>query len=409
MQPACVRNEIPVNTQTLVSSAMDGADQRGNPSTSPQTSTAARGGMRLAHPDGMIPNESSAASLRARPRHSVAQEEHRSPAPSPRVVAIGGGTGLPAVLDGLCSHSGEAHVGDVDRITAVVTVTDEGGSSGELRRSFGVLPPGDVRNCLAAVAGADSPFRQLLQHRFSDAQGFEGHPVGNLLLTALTQITGDFARAVDELSTMIGLRGRVLPTTSENVRLRAEMADGRVLTGETGIVSQGVAIRRLWLEPRPRPLPDVLRALVNAEGIVVGPGSLYTSVLPNLLVEGIAATVFGVNAVRIYVANLMTEPGETDGYTLDDHLEAIRSHAGFDLFDYIVVNRRPIDGAAAARYAAQGAYPVTVELPLRWAGCAQIIECDLAPEYGERKIRHDAHALAQVIHALVRAGRRRPE
>ena len=268
-----------------------------------------------------------------------------------------------------------------------------------------MLPPGDIRNCLAALASPDSPFKQLLQHRFDSVDGLQGHPIGNLLLTALTQITGDFAEAVSRLSEMVGLRGRVLPTTSADVRLRAEMESGQILTGETSIVGRGLRIRRLSLEPSPRPLPDVLRALVNADGIVVGPGSLYTSIIPNLLVEGVASTIYGVNAVRIYVANLMTEPGETDHYTLDDHLHAIRTHAGFDLFDYILVNRRPLDSEAAAAYAAHGSRPVKAPMPLRWAGNAQIVECDLAVEYGERKIRHQPSSVARAVRALVRAGR----
>lgn len=325
--------------------------------------------------------------------------------PSPRIVAVGGGTGLPAVLDGLCTQAEEANSASLDAVTAIVTVTDDGGSSGRLRRDFGVLPPGDVRNCLAAVARPDSPFRELLQHRFDNVEGLEGHPVGNLLLTALTQITGDFPEAVRQLSEMIGLRGRVLPTTGENVRLQAEMASGQVVTGETAIVDKRIGIKRLSLSPSPRPLPDVLRALVNADGIVIGPGSLYTSLLPNLLVEGISSTIYGVNAVRIYVANLMTEPGETDEYSLDDHLKAIRLHAGFDLFDYILVNRRSLDGSAASRYAEQGSLPVACREPLRWAGRAQVVECDLAVEYGQTKIRHQPQSLARAIRALVRAGR----
>jgi uncharacterized cofD-like protein len=235
--------------------------------------------------------------------------------------------------------------------------------------------------------------------------GLEGHPVGNLLLTALTQITGDFAEAVDCLGAMIGLRGRVLPTTGEDVCLRAEMESGEVFRGEMAIVGQRKPIGRLTLDPSPRPLPEVLKALVNADGIVVGPGSLYTSVLPNLLVEGIASTIYGVNAVRIFVANLMTEPGETDAYTLDDHLRAIRLHAGYDLFDYVLVNRRPVEPGAAQRYAAQGSYPVVSESHLRWGGRAQIVECDLAPEYGDHKIRHQPRPLARAIRALVQAGR----
>jgi uncharacterized cofD-like protein len=321
----------------------------------------------------------------------------------PRIVAIGGGTGLPAVLEGLANAQKGARQSDA--ITAVVTVTDDGGSSGRLRREFGVLPPGDIRNCLAALAPFDSRFRQLLQHRFTTESGLEGHPVGNLLLTALTQITGDFAEAVQQLSDMLELRGRVLPTTVENVRLQAEMSSGQVLNGETEIVSRRLNIRRLSLSPSPRPLPDVLRALVNADGIVVGPGSLYTSILPNLLVEGIASTIYGVKGVRIYVANLMTEPGETDHYTLDDHLRSIRRHAGYDLFDYILVNRQPFDSATAMKYAEQGSEPVICESALRWAGRGQIVECNLAVEHGGRKIRHQPSSLARAIRALIHAGR----
>ena len=331
----------------------------------------------------------------------------RGSRPSPRIAAIGGGTGLPSVLEGLCAQAVEAGTSSPDTVTAIVTVTDDGGSSGRLRDEFGVLPPGDVRNCLAALTNPDSPFKQLLQHRFGTSDEFIGHPLGNLLLTALTQITGDFAEAVSQLGSMIGLRGRVLPTTVENVRLRAEMESGHIVTGETAIVERRLQIRRLTLEPSPRPVPEVLRALVNADGIVVGPGSLYTSLLPNLLVEGMASTIYGVNAVRIYVANLMTEPGETDGYTLDDHLKAIRLHAGFDLFDYILVNRRPLDWVAAERYAQQGSTPVVCREPLQWAGRAAIVECDLAVDYDSRKIRHQPQSLARAIRALVTAGRPR--
>ena len=203
----------------------------------------------------------------------------------------------------------------------------------------------------------------------------------------------------------MGLRGTVLPTTRENVRLRAEMDSGQVLDGETQIVGTGSRIRRLSLDPSPKPLPEVLRALINADGIVVGPGSLYTSILPNLLVEGVAATISGVDAVRIYVANLMTEPGETDGYTLDDHLRAIRLHAGYDLFDYIVVSKTPTACPAIASYAQQGATPLAVSEPLKWAGRARTIECDLAAECDGRKIRHATRPLARTIRALIKAGR----
>ena len=343
--------------------------------------------------------------LGSAPVSSVTTESVQRPL---RIVALGGGTGLPAVLEGLCAladSSGVVGTRATDEVTAVVTVTDDGGSSGRLRRDFGILPPGDIRNCLAALAKPDSPFKELLQHRFGNIDGLQGHPIGNLLLTALTTITGDFAEAVSRLGEMVGLRGRVLPTTTENVSLRAEMVSGQVVSGETAIVARRLKIRRLSLEPSPRPMPEVLRALINADGIVVGPGSLYTSILPNLLVEGMASTISGVNAVRIYVANLMTEPGETDHYTLDDHLRAIRLHVGFDLFDYILVNRRPLDASAADAYAAEGSRPVKASTPLRWAGNAHIVECDLAVEYGQRKIRHEPTSLARAVRALVRAGR----
>jgi uncharacterized cofD-like protein len=326
---------------------------------------------------------------------------------SPRIAALGGGTGLPAVLEGLSGLATDFGEHNPDAVTGIVTVTDDGGSSGELRQRFGVLPPGDVRNCLVALAHRDSPFKPLLQHRFTDGSAADGHAVGNLLLTALAQITGDFSQAIDQLGALIGSRGRVIPTTTENVRLRAEMESGELLAGEMQIVRHPSSVRRLSLDPSPRPVPSVLRALVNADGIVVGPGSLYTSVLPNLLVEGIAATIYGVNAVRIYVANLMTEPGETDGYTLDDHLRVIRTHTGFDLFDYVLVNRRPIDDEAARRYAAHGSEPVVAEPLLKHAGRAQVVECDLAIEWGGTKIRHHPPSLARAIRALIRAGRPR--
>jgi uncharacterized cofD-like protein len=314
---------------------------------------------------------------------------------------------LPVVVDGLCTEGAERGEVGGDVVTAVATVTDDGGSSGRLRREFGVLPPGDVRNCLAAVAHTDSPFRHLLQHRFKGASALDGHPVGNLLLAALNQMTGDFPEAVRRLSELIPLRGRVLPATGEDVRLRAEMESGEVLTGETAIVAKGPGIRQITLEPSPRPEPDVLRALVNADGIVVGPGSLYTSVIPTLLVEGIASTISAVNAVRIYVANLMTELGETDGYTLDDHLRAIRVHAGRDLFDYILVNRTPLDPATVAGYSKRGSFPVVRTEPLDWAGRAQVVECDLAADSTGENIRHQSRALARAIRSVIAMGRRK--
>jgi len=343
--------------------------------------------------------------VRSPRRPALRQVEHDDVAKRRRIVALGGGTGLPAVLEGLAELAAEKGEQDRYAVTGIVTVTDDGGSSGRLRQQLGVLPPGDARNCLLALAERNSHFHELLQHRIDEGPGVVGHPVGNLLLAALTQQTGDFSRAIEQLGSMIGSRGRVLPSTLENVRLRAELESGETAKGETEIVRELSPVRRLSLEPSARPLPDALAALVNADGIVVGPGSLYTSVLPNLLVDGVAATIHGVNAVRIYVANLMTEPGETEHYTLDDHLRVIRAHTGFDLFDYILVNRRPIDEGAAELYHSRGSEPVIAEPLLRYAGNAQVVECDLAVEWGGVKIRHHPRSLASAIRALTVAGR----
>jgi uncharacterized cofD-like protein len=321
----------------------------------------------------------------------------RHSAPHPRIVALGGGTGLPAVLRGLVNGLSPA---DADTLTAVVTVTDDGGSSGRLREQFGVLPPGDIRNCLVALASDASPAAQFLQHRFASTLDEAGHPVGNLLLTALTQVTGDFSEAIAQVGGLIGARGRVLPATLENVRLRAQMDSGEVVTGETAIVDRPARISRLSLLPSPKPDPEVLRAIVRADAIVVGPGSLFTSVLPNLMVEGIAATISAVKAVRIYVANLMTQPGETDDFTLDDHLRTIREHVGFDLFDFILVNRGPVSADLARRYASQGSHPVPVG-SLTHAGRATVVECDLAAAEADGKIRHDSARLGCAIRRLI--------
>jgi uncharacterized cofD-like protein len=244
----------------------------------------------------------------------------------------------------------------------------------------------------------------LLQHRFAAGNDLAGHPVGNLLLAALTEMTGDFQTAVERLGALMRLQGCVLPSTAANVTLCAEFQDGEAIRGETAIAARGARIKRIALERPVRPLPEVVRALVNADVIVVGPGSLYTSIIPNLLVGGVASTIAGVEAVRIYVANLMGEPGETDGYSLEDHLAAIREHVGFDLFDYVLINRRPISASIAAKYARQGSSPIQ---PCRGGSLgsqARLIERDLW-EVSEGKLRHGPRELSSAILELTRAGR----
>jgi uncharacterized cofD-like protein len=324
------------------------------------------------------------------------------PCGRPRIVAIGGGTGLPAVLRGLLACLRSRQDVSSDQLTALVTVTDDGGSSGRLRRELSVLPPGDIRNCLAALVDPGSPWVSLLQHRFVRGACLGGHSVGNLMLAGLTEMTGDLPRAVELASRMLSLRGRVLPSTREDVCLQAEFVDGRLIRGETAIASHHRPIVRLSLERPVRPLPDALRALINADVIVVGPGSLYTSILPNLLVDGIASTISGVKAVRILVANLMTEPGETDGFTLSDHLGVIRQHVGLDLFDYVLVNRRPMDPSLTQRYAQGGSSPVHADTPTRSVTSAEIVYCDLAAEVQQGRIRHAPQTLATAILDLAR-------
>jgi len=292
-----------------------------------------------------------------------------------------------------------------DRLTAIVTMTDDGGSSGWLRRRFDMLPTGDVRNCLAALAPDDSPFRALIQHRFPGAHELGGHAMGNLLLAALTQLSGDFQEAVGTLSGMMGLEGSVLPSTTENVSLRAEFHGGETRVGETSIAACGTRITQLSLDRPVRPVPEVLRALINADVITVGPGSLYTSIIPNLLIDGIASTMSGVSAVRIYVANLMTEPGETEGYTLADHLDAIRAHVGFNLFDYVLVNSRAVDPSLAAQYARSGSRPVVTDGRSPLCGQPVVVERDLAWQLERGKIRHAPGPLADAILDLARIGR----
>ncbi len=265
-----------------------------------------------------------------------------------RVVAIGGGTGLSALLRGLKRHT--------SNLTAIVTVSDEGGSSGRLRREMGVPPPGDIRNCLAALADAEDLMAGLLQYRFDGSAGeLSGHSLGNLLIAALTDITGNFEEAVRQMHEILAIRGRVLPPTAEPVTLCALLRDGREVRGELEISRAG-NIDRVFLDPRDPPaLDEALEAIADAELIVIGPGSLYTSVMPNLLVPGIAAALAESPAVRVYVCNVMTQPGETDGYTAADHVRAIERHVPAPIFEFVLVNNAKPAPDVLRRYEREGA------------------------------------------------------
>ncbi len=339
--------------------------------------------------------------------HEPVRQTARLSGAHPRVVAIGGGTGLPNVLRGLrplIFGSTESAHPVRDRLVAVVATSDDGGSSGKLRAEFKMIPPGDIRNCLTALSDNHELIAELFQYRFGSGEGLTGHALGNLVLTALTDVTRDFAQAVELAARVVGAQGTVLPVTSEVLTLVAEFEDGRVLSGETAIARGGGRIARVWLLPeRPRCAPAVCDALRKADVIVAGPGSLYTSVLPPLLVPEVTAAIRSSNATRVLVANLMTEPGETDGYTILEHVLTIERHLGAQLFDYVIYNTSPVPEPLAAGYAANGAAPMqmaTLELRTLERLGVTAIGVPLISEHPAGKIRHHPERLAAAISAL---------
>lgn len=279
-----------------------------------------------------------------------------------KVVAIGGGTGLSTLLKGLkqyilpqLDHSPDPpeHSGPViGELTAVVTVTDDGGSSGRLRKEFNMLPPGDIRNCLVALSEDENLLSRLFQYRFTSGSGLEGHSFGNLFLAALTGITKDFAQSIRLSSAILATRGRILPATTGDVQLCADMDDGTQVLGETSISASRRRIVRLHMAPsNAQPVPETLNAISEADLITIGPGSLFTSLVPNLLVHGIPEAIAASPAVKVYVCNLMTQPNESLGLSAADHIRALYQHAGMPLFDYALVNRSPVPENLVARYA----------------------------------------------------------
>jgi uncharacterized cofD-like protein len=329
--------------------------------------------------------------------------------PSPlRVVAIGGGTGLSALLQGLKSyaHPSEPDMPLVD-ITAVVTVTDDGGSSGRLRREFDVLPPGDIRNCMVALSEDSALLSRLFQYRFAAGRGLKGHSFGNLFLMALTHITGDFPEAVKTSAEVLKIAGRIYPSTTQNVALEATLADGARVVGETRISRSKREILSVRLLPgKARPLAATLAAIAEADVITLGPGSLFTSVIPNLLVEGIPAAIRKSPAIKAYFVNLMGQPGETTDFTASDHVRAIQRHAGANLLDYVVVNVRPIPTSTKKRYARESAAPVKNDLDGLFKTGVQIMAGRLA-QLSDDKVRHDPAESAAVVIKLAREARTR--
>ena len=344
------------------------------------------------------------------PRYAILKRVETATLPL-RIVSIGGGNGLSALLRGLKRYL-KAQPGGVE-VTAVVTVTDDGGSSGRLRREFSVLPPGDIRNCMVALSEDETLLSKLFQYRFSGGRGLKGHSFGNLFLTAMTHLTGDFGQAVRFSSEVLAVLGRIYPSTSANVALEATLQDGSRVLGETRISRSKSRIRRITLRPsRPKPLPETLAAIAEADLITLGPGSLFTSVVPNLLVEGIPRAIAQSPARTAYFVNLMSQPGETTNFRASDHVAALREHAGRRygraLIDVCVVNTRPIAGKVLERYQAQTARPVEADLEnLRRMGL-EVIGEDLLRISRFRmhdKVRHDPGVIGAIVMQLAQQGR----
>jgi uncharacterized cofD-like protein len=338
--------------------------------------------------------------------HFVPPQPDSPSGPAMRVVAIGGGTGLPNVLRGLRPVVFPEGATDATRhrLIAIVTTSDDGGSSGRLRTEMNMIPPGDIRNCLAALSEPNSELSDLFQYRFVTGEGLNGHAIGNLLIAALTDVTQDFAVAVEAAGRLLGASGLVLPVTSELVTLVAEFTDGRVLSGETAIAHGGGTIARIGMLPeRPAVSPKVIDALLRADVIVAGPGSLFTSILPPLLVPEVTEAICTSRAMRILVANLMTEAGETDNFTVLDHLLTIERHVGRQLFDYVIYNTTPVPEALAASYKDRQATPIVTgnfELNALERFGVRAIGVPLVSEHPAGKIRHHPERLASAVAAL---------
>jgi len=316
----------------------------------------------------------------------------------PDIVAIGGGTGLSTLLSGLKYYT--------RNITAIVTVTDEGGSSGRLRGEWGVLPPGDIRNCMLALAEDDSSLNRLLNFRF-DRGELKGHSLGNLILLAATEMTGDFRKAVEELNKLLAIRGKVIPVTNESVVLCAATADGDSLRGELDIARKGCRIESIWIEPADaRAFPEAVAAIENADAVVLGPGSLFTSIIPNLMFREVSDALKRTAAPKIYITNLMTQPGETDGLSLMDHVRWITRASG-TIPDYILVNEEEVPAALLEAYLAAGAVPLRLsednERSLSMMGSKLILSGFLDVTGGN--VRHNSQKVSETLIRIAREER----
>ncbi len=314
----------------------------------------------------------------------------------PKIVVLGGGTGLSVLLRGLKKYT--------PNLTAVVNVTDDGGSSGALRRELGVLPPGDIRNCLVALSEEENLMTKLFQYRFPSAGSLSGHSFGNLFLTAMSSLSGGFDSGVARASEVLAIRGQVLPVTLSSVTLRATLLNGKVAQGESKITGSDSPIKHLAINPvSPPPGPNVLESIMSADGIVIGPGSLYTSIISNLLVKGVARALKASRAPKIYISNLMTQPGETSGYKLRDHLETIEKYLGKNVINYVVANTKIIDKKVLRRYTKGNSAPVLADKEK--FGKAKLVKSNLVSA-AKGLVRHDSDKLAAAIIKIIKPRKR---
>lgn len=310
-----------------------------------------------------------------------------------KIVVVGGGTGLSTILRGLKTIT--------NNLTAIVTVGDDGGSSGKLRKEMGVLPPGDIRNCIAALADEEDLVTKLFQYRFGEG-GLDGHSFGNLFLTALCAITGDMFRAIKESSKVLAIRGKVLPSTLDDMTLIAEMEDGRIIEGESDIPKANGKIKRLFSSPEnPKALEDAIKAIEQADLIILGPGSLYTSVIPNLLIREISESICVSKANKVYICNIMTQPGETDDYSVASHVESIIRHAGSKkIMDAVIVNKK-LPPNLAKKYQTANSFPVVLdEENVNQLG-VRVIEATLIDDNEHGFVRHSHKKLTKVISNII--------
>ena len=310
----------------------------------------------------------------------------------PKIVVVGGGTGLSTLLHGLKQYT--------TNLTAIVTVADDGGSSGRLREEFDMLPPGDIRNCLVALADTEPLMQRLFQYRFAEDSALHGHNFGNLFITAMTKITGDFERAVRASSKVLAIRGRVVPSTNMKVRLAAEHDDGSVTLGETRISESPVPIRRIYLEPSGcQPTADALAAIQEANAILLGPGSLYTSIIPNLLVDKIVEGIVTSKALKLYICNVMTQSRETAGFKASDHVRALVAHSSPGIIQLVLVNTEPVPPSLLEKYRGEEAFPVESDVEEIRALGYQVVADNLIST--EDYVRHDPHKVAKIVIQLI--------